>query len=67
MFSFPRIIAPDFLSPSTTVASKSGTKPERIFEALDVRTPFVYIWSFTPTGTPCKGPLVNPALMSVSA
>ena len=43
IFNLPRIIAPELLSPVTTDASKSGTKLERILEALEVRIPFVYI------------------------
>jgi hypothetical protein len=41
IFNLPRIIAPDFLSPLTTAASKFGTKSDRILEALEVRIPFV--------------------------
>ena len=66
IFNLPRIIAPDLLRPFTTVASKSGTKSALIFEAQEVRVPLVYIWSLTPTGTPCKGPLIDPAITSAS-
>ena len=58
MFNFPNSTTPASLIRAMTVASSSGTKSRKSTEAFVVRIPFVYIWSLTAMGIPCRGPQI---------
>src|SRR5262249_30106932 len=52
MFVLPSTGSPAALQRAATVESATGMKPERIFDAAVVSTPFVEIRSFSAIGTP---------------
>jgi hypothetical protein len=55
MLVLPTKTAPAARSRTTTVASKGGTKPWRIFDPLVVSTPRVQKRSLRATGIPVRG------------
>ena len=64
---FPMTIAPASRNRTTTLASRDGVRPACSTDPFSVGMSPVSMMSFSPTGTPCKGPIACPDNRNSSA